>query len=115
MFTALKVLEMLDRHKLKDLVAGLPVWHVHKQKMGIERAKMAKFMEKVRNALKKDGAVSIDKETTRVDYKDYWILIRASGTEPLIRIWASSMDEKQAESAEKELYAKMARLYKGIR
>jgi phosphomannomutase/phosphoglucomutase len=112
MFTALKVLEMLDKRKLRDIVAELPVWHVHKEKMAVERAKIPKFMAGVRNTLKKDGAISIDDETTRADYRDYWVFVRASGTEPIIRVWASSMDEKTSEKAGKEIYAKMAKLYK---
>jgi phosphomannomutase/phosphoglucomutase len=115
MFTALKIMEMLDKKRLKDLVAGLPAWHTHKEKMAVDKARIPKFMEMVRKALSKDGAVSIDNETTRVDYKDYWIFVRASGTEPLVRIWASSMDGKLAEKAGKELYARMAKLYKGAK
>jgi phosphomannomutase/phosphoglucomutase len=112
MFTALKIMEMLGKKKLKDAVAKLPIWYIHKEKLHVDRTKMAKFMARVRKAFARDGAKSIDNETTRVDYKDHWILVRASGTEPLIRIWASSMDEQLAPKKGKELYARMIKLYK---
>jgi phosphomannomutase/phosphoglucomutase len=112
MFTALKIMEMLDGKKLKNLVSVLPVWHIHKEKLMMDKAKSAKFMAKVRKTFEKDNAINMDNETTRVDYKDYWIMVRVSGTEPLIRIWASSMDEKLAAKNGKGLYARMEKLYK---
>jgi phosphomannomutase/phosphoglucomutase len=114
MFTALKVLEMLDKKKLKDLVAELPIWHIHKEKIRVDSSKKAKLMEKVREEFRKDKAVSIDDDTMRVDYKDYWVLVRASGTEPIIRVFASSMDKTEAERIGKELHARIDAMHRKI-
>jgi phosphomannomutase/phosphoglucomutase len=40
----------------------------------------------------------------RLDYGDAWVLVRPSGTEPLIRLYAESRDEARAETLLEEMY-----------
>lgn len=45
----------------------------------------------------------------RLDYDDGWVLIRASGTEPVIRIYAEARDETRATSLSQSLIASLER------
>jgi phosphomannomutase/phosphoglucomutase len=92
--SAAKILELISEGvKLSELVKHVPEYHMLKVKLPI------------RNPSEVMAAVGAKVEGERVDktdglkvwYDDGWVLVRPSGTEPLVRIYAESKSEKRAE------------------
>ena len=110
MLTALKIIEMLDGRELKSIVKELPIWHTFKAKLEFRKMKKDVLMQKIKDMFKNDKINDMD--GIRVDYSDYWILVRPSGTEHnMLRVWASSRDKDKAELKGKELIEKIERLF----
>ena len=91
--TAAKMLELLaEGNKLSELKKSIPKYHNFKAKIKI--ANPVEVMKKVRNAV--EGQDIDNTDGIKIWYPDGWILIRPSGTEPLIRIFAESKSEDRA-------------------
>ncbi|MDW7989828.1 MAG: phosphoglucosamine mutase [Archaeoglobaceae archaeon] len=101
-----KVLQLLDEtgKKLSQLVAEIPKYHMIKGKIE------CKNKEKVLSELKKLYPDANHVDGVRVDFEDGWILIRPSGTEPIVRIYAEGKNKERAE----ELYFESLKTVKGI-
>lgn len=88
-----KVLELMavENKPISELVKGIPKYHMIKAKMPCkDKIKLLQGLkEKFPDANFTDGA--------RIDYEDSWILIRPSGTEPIVRIFAEAKSKKKAE------------------
>lgn len=99
--TSLKVLEIMDntRKKLSELISEIPEYPLlretvkcsNEDKEGIVKqlAERAKMLPGIKETTEIDG--------TRVDFEDAWILVRASGTEPKIRVTVEAKDKQRAE------------------
>ncbi|ADB57348.1 phosphoglucosamine mutase [Archaeoglobus profundus] len=87
-----KVLELmaLENKPISELVKGIPKYYMIKTKLPCrDKIKLLKGLEeKFPDANFTDGA--------RIDYEDSWILIRPSGTEPIVRIFAEAKSKKKA-------------------
>ncbi|HUV83033.1 MAG TPA: phosphoglucosamine mutase [archaeon] len=91
--TAAKMLELLaEGNKLSELKKSIPKYHNFKAKINI--ANPVEVMNKVGKAVKGQDIDNTD--GIKIWYPDGWILIRPSGTEPLIRIFAESKSEDRA-------------------
>ncbi len=87
--TAARMLEILaGGRKLSELKSGLPVYHNIKTK--IRCSNLEDVVKKVASALKEQDQNVDNTDGLKVWYPDGWILIRPSGTEPIIRIYAES-------------------------
>ncbi|MFC1495844.1 hypothetical protein ACFL52_00330 [Candidatus Margulisiibacteriota bacterium] len=85
-----------------QIVAGLPVYYLAKEKIACktlaEAEKILKKAEKIYKHKKMDRT-----EGLKVFIKDAWIHIRASNTEPVVRIFCESSDKRTAVDAIHEL------------
>jgi phosphomannomutase/phosphoglucomutase len=76
----------------------LPQYHQKKGKLECPNALKAAVLDEVK--AKADGELDLT-DGVRIDFKDKsWVIVRPSGTEPLIRVFSESTDERRAE----ELY-----------
>ncbi len=99
---AAKVLEMLAEtgRALSELVAELPVYFTTKTKLSCPDEKkveaLAKMVESITsgNVDKTDGLKIYDEEE--------WVLIRPSGTEPIIRVYAEAKTKERANALAEE-------------
>jgi len=97
---SLKVLEILEKSKkpLSELVEKLPKYVTMRSKIKCsdsEKEKVcSKLYEKVRSLKNADRILEID--GIRADFEDSWILVRPSGTEPIVRLTVEAKTEKQA-------------------
>lgn len=79
--------------KISKLISELPQYFIHK--LSVERKKDWKSLEP--GILSYSGASLLDKsDGLKIYLEDGWILMRPSGTEPIIRIYGQSRDEKRA-------------------
>jgi phosphoglucosamine mutase len=87
---------------LGDRLAAVPDYPI--RRTSIEVPDKAARMERVREAVASrydPGAVET-LDGVRVDLGDAWFLVRASGTQPLVRVTAEARDADRAESAFRE-------------
>ncbi len=79
--------------KVSELISGLPQFFIHK--LSVERKKDWKTLEPA--ILSYSSSKKVDKsDGLKVYLDDGWVLMRPSGTEPIIRIYGQSRDEKIA-------------------
>ncbi|MCX8194979.1 MAG: phosphoglucosamine mutase [Candidatus Micrarchaeota archaeon] len=106
-FAAAKMCEMVCERKLSELVAGLPLYYNSKAKPEVagEGAKQ-KGLEAARKYAEKSGGRLTLIDGVRVDFEEGWVIVRASGTENAMRIFAEAKSQKRADELMKE--------YKGV-
>ncbi|MBN2110304.1 MAG: phosphoglucosamine mutase [Methanosarcinaceae archaeon] len=96
-----KFLEIIaGGQKLSELAASVPVYYNSKTKVRCED--LEGTMDKVKKAFagSENKVDAID--GVKIWYDDGWVLIRPSGTEPIIRIFAESGTQERAEGLMKE-------------
>ncbi len=82
-----------DGRKISELISTLPQYFIHKT--SVERKKDWKVLEA------RILSYAVPKETDRTDglklyFEDGWVLMRPSGTEPIIRVYGESPDKNRA-------------------
>lgn len=94
MTLALMLQVMADENrKLSELFDELPHYYVLKTKIPMARTAALKVVEKVAEHFKNYRLITID--GVKVLMKDSWVLVRPSGTEPVLRIMAEAKDENK--------------------
>ncbi len=97
MTTAL-MLEFLarERVKLSEAYDSLPKRYLIKDKLPLpDREVVPKILEAVKSML--EGARFIEVDGVKAIWNGNWVLVRPSGTEPVLRIFVESPTEKEAE------------------
>lgn len=95
---------MADSGKsLSKLVSEIPRYVMIKQKFECDRERIDRALGAVRE--KYAGEKINDSDGVRVDFEDGWIHVRASNTEPIIRIISEAPKRDRAESLIKEARA----------
>lgn len=82
------VLEYMARtgSKLSELVASIPTYAMHKEKVGLDRAAVAKIIDWLPDHAVAAGADIDVQDGIKLMWSDRWVHLRASGTEPVSRI-----------------------------
>jgi len=90
--TAARMLEILaSGRKLSELKQGIPEYYNIKKKIHVKNQKQVVEILLTQDLPGDVGDVKVDRtDGLKLWYPDGWILIRPSGTEPLIRIYAES-------------------------
>jgi len=85
-----------DRGPLTDLVAGVPSVPIRRE--NVPAADNDEVVERVRSRIadRYENVTNVD--GVRVDHDDGWFLVRASGTQPLVRITAQADDDARMAS-----------------
>ena len=101
MLTALYLLKNLDTCPLSQIVERYPKYYQIKGGVECENSIKRKVMDVVSENIDKFGEMGDIKDVITIDgikiiYGDSWLLIRPSGTEPLIRIFSDSRSEEKA-------------------
>ncbi len=101
-----KILEFMakEQKNLSDLIGEIPKYEVFKTKMPCPNDKKEIVMKKLAEQTKKDDEVTEVDETDGVKlyFKNGWVLMRPSGTEPIFRVYSESKDKKTAEEIAKK-------------
>ena len=91
-----QILDLMAAQSLpiSDIVAKLPTWTMIKDKMQFSDSQLAKSIDLLQRSLQ---ATQVDTEDgVRLDWKDRWLLLRGSNTEPIVRLIAEAPTEKEA-------------------
>ncbi|MCD6488539.1 MAG: phosphoglucosamine mutase [Desulfurococcales archaeon] len=94
--TLVLLLQMLAEYKceLSELFDELPQYYALKTKIPMPREVALTVVERVKEYFKNYRQVTID--GVKVIGRDFWILVRPSGTEPLLRIMIEAKDVEKA-------------------
>jgi len=94
---ACRLVEMAAERPLADRVSEIPSYEIRKENVEVEEK------ESVMASVREDALAEYDDATTvdgvRVDLGDAWFLVRASGTQPLVRVFAEARDPDRADEA----------------
>jgi len=93
---ACKIAALAAERPLADRVAEIDTYPIRRDSVEVDRK--AAVMERVSDRVhaEYDDVTTLD--GVRVDLGDAWFLLRASGTQPLVRITAEARDESRAEA-----------------
>jgi len=109
--TSLRILERMckDGRPFSSLIAEIPSYYNSKTKLECpadrKQAVLKKFKERVRG----EGRINC-MDGVRIDFDDSWVILRASGTENLMRIFAEARSQKKAD----ELLRKYKRMVESL-
>jgi len=85
---------MRNRRPLSKLLDRLPKFHMIKEKIPCKERAKERAIKALKTKLK--GRISNTLDGIRVDMKGRgWVLVRASGTEPLLRLYAEAKTENE--------------------
>ncbi|WP_435197546.1 phosphoglucosamine mutase [Natronomonas sp. EA1] len=92
-FAALRLAELASERPLDDRVAEIPTYPIERDSIEVEdkTAVMARIEEQVLERY--DEVTTMD--GVRVELDDGWFLLRASGTQPLVRVTAEAREEER--------------------
>ena len=87
---------------LSDLKKTYPSYSISKNKIELKNAdELDKLFGHIKNRYASYPVSTID--GVKIDFADGWVHLRPSNTEPIIRVYAESTDEKKAESYANEI------------
>jgi phosphomannomutase / phosphoglucomutase len=97
--TAAAILEYLARsgETLADALATLPKYALVKEKVHCPAALRDRVLEVVTAGVTADGSRVLTLDGLKIFREDGWVLLRPSGTEPLIRVFAEAKTRERAE------------------
>ena len=92
-----KIIEIISKSgkKISDLLKELPEYYVKKGSVTVDKDKMKRIMEILKSQAKGDKIIDID--GIKIYEGNSWVLVRPSGTEPIIRIYSESNEKNDAE------------------
>lgn len=106
-YAAARIASIASRQRLSTLVDSLPSYPLLRGSILGSRAKVEKAKDKLLARLK---PVSVDTlDGLKLNFKDGWLLVRPSGTEPKIRITA----EARSEAAARKYYENSVKIIEG--
>jgi phosphomannomutase/phosphoglucomutase len=102
-FASLRMAEILSKsgEKLSEIVSSLPKYpSIYEKNFECPDNLKFKVIEKLRSRFKEQGLKSLNIDGVKLLEKDGWVILRASNTEPLIRLSAEARTKEKL----KELY-----------
>jgi phosphomannomutase/phosphoglucomutase len=98
--TAAKLLDLLARRSvsLAEAVDGMPQYHLVKQKTACPVELRPQVLEHLTAESRTKGESPITLDGIKLVYPDGWVLLRPSGTEPLIRVFAEAKSAARADA-----------------
>lgn len=100
--SALKLMSALEEagKTLSGFVAGVPEYPTLRDKVGCPNVEKGKAMDRVSSTYGEEfgevrGVSTVD--GVRIELADGWVLIRPSGTEPIMRITVEALDKERAQ------------------
>jgi phosphomannomutase len=83
-------------HKLSELVAELPAYHIVKDKYTVSAERLPELFQTLEKTWPEAAKNRID--GLRLDWPDRWVHVRPSNTEPIVRVIAEAPRREDAEA-----------------
>ncbi len=102
MLSTVNLLRIMDREgkSVEELVSEFPKFYQVKEKIAVPRQIKRKIVEKIASELEHSPPAGSQKLVTidgvKIIYGDAWLLIRASGTEDVIRVFSDAKSPERA-------------------
>ncbi len=109
MTTAL-MLEALLEARYSELIAALPKYYSYKTKFPCTKEQSSKVVEYLKKA---DNIETLDGVKIWLD-DNSWVMVRQSGTEPIMRLYAESNDKSKLDAIVKEYTEKIKQILDNI-
>ncbi|MCI0504252.1 phosphoglucosamine mutase [Candidatus Micrarchaeota archaeon] len=106
--TAAKLAEALCEKPLSEWLKEVPVYFNVKIKLEADAKAKEEMVARVKAETRKRKLKTIEVDGVRVNFKDSWVIVRASGTENYVRIFAEAKSEAEAKRLVQE-YGGIAR------
>jgi phosphomannomutase/phosphoglucomutase len=106
--TAAKMAEAICVRPLSAWLKEVPEYFNVKLKIEADDKNKKEIVKRVLDHAEKNKLEHITVDGTRINFKDSWVIVRASGTEPYVRIFAEARTEAEAQKLATE-YEKIAR------
>lgn len=107
-FTAAKLCEALCEKPLSKWLEELPVYYNEKTKIEAKNEnEKQKIIQNIRAYAVKNKLPVIDMDGVRINFPDSWVIVRASGTENYVRVFAEAKSAERAKELVEE-YTKLA-------
>lgn len=100
--TAMKMLEAIAEKPLSEWVAELPQYYNAKTKIAVVKAKKEEIMDRVTEIMRTKDPMLVEHDGARANFPDSWVIVRASGTEDYIRVFAEAKTKEKAERLVRE-------------
>ncbi|VVB57758.1 Phosphoglucomutase/phosphomannomutase [Candidatus Anstonella stagnisolia] len=95
---ALYFLQILcEKGKLSALAAQVKSYPIARKKFACENKEKARALEKIKAGLHKISGKKSGMDGLRIDFEDGWLLVRPSGTEPIMRLTCECKTQKRLE------------------
>jgi len=93
-----RILSLLasDGKTLSEWVKSLPPFEIVKEKLNLDRSRLEEFAARVEAEL--PGATVDKRDGIRLDWEDRWVQLRASNTEPIVRVIAEAPGASDAQN-----------------
>ena len=92
-YTALKLIELLEDRSLSELNRELPEYYNIKDRVECPNESKNRIIEEIKQEL---GSNAITIDGIRINFENSWVIIRPSGTEPYIRVFAEAKTKEEA-------------------
>jgi len=114
-YASMKMAEILSKsdEKLSEMVASLPQYpSVYEKNFECPDKRKFRVIENVRRQFKRYGLKTLDIDGVKLIEEDGWVILRASNTEPVIRV---SAEARTKEKLEKLYYFAVTELNKAMK
>lgn len=109
-FAAAKIVEAICEKPLSRWLEEIPAYYNVKTRVECDEEGKKAILEGIKKFAKSKGYKIIDIDGIRITFEDSWVIIRASGTEPYIRIFGEAKSKEKAGALVKE-YEKLAKSF----
>jgi len=97
--------------KVSELRRSLPEYHMVKDKLELTtRINLPEIIDKIKSAYQSEKLSTVD--GLKIDWPDSWVHLRASNTEPIVRIYAEGRTPVAADDRVKEIKDKILAIIK---
>lgn len=106
-FTGAKMAEMLCEKKLSEWVEEIPTYFNEKTKIECNDDGKRKIVQGMKEYAEKKKLTVVSVDGVRINFTDSWVIVRASGTENYVRVFAEAKTKEKAKKLMEE-YKKIA-------
>jgi phosphomannomutase len=101
--------------KISEIKGALPQWRIGKLKMDLPKGcPIAQIIEQWKENIQKEyaGVTLNEVDGLRVDHPDWWVHVRKSNTEPIVRVIGEGHTQEEADAICKKVFEQFQKLLK---